>query len=238
MAKLFPHRKILQRMCICRHFTVEGIPIAVNYNDAHTPISLNIFMGNSGVTYKNEVKKLFMKMCDETMVSQHGRHVDTMPPMGVISTFYLPTHNMDIDNLMLVNKFFVDMLCLDEKYQRNDNVNYFKFSATHFGGISKDNPRCDVTIYSLMKSHDSEELSMKKEDMLADTLIICDGFEVVTTNKSVSSENHNGSFVIDGQLSFVNNFRYEAFIEAISAACKVAGNPVNVDITPINKRGF
>lgn len=75
--------------------------------------------------------------------------VPAIPPIKLIYTFYYPNlSHRDIGNsLAVVDKFTADAL-VDAKIITDDNYTIVQSVEGLFGGIDRDNPRCEVTILS------------------------------------------------------------------------------------------
>lgn len=91
----------------------------------------------------NQMKKLF-KIIVADDIRQLNKVVN---PCRVTYTIYYPTKRVfDIDNVgSIVTKFTHDAL-VELEILEDDNYNYIYEIVYRFGGIDKENPRCEVLI--------------------------------------------------------------------------------------------
>lgn len=91
----------------------------------------------------NNIKQAFKESLDLSHL------VPVIPPVKLSYTFYYPTlSHRDIGNsLGVLDKFTADAL-VEARILTDDNYTIVQAVEGLFGGIDRDNPRCEVTIIS------------------------------------------------------------------------------------------
>ena len=123
-------------------FTVP-LKITLGVRKFHTYwISMNNYH-NWHFQVRNNIKKAFTDQVDTSILTK------AIPPIQLIYSFYYPNlSHRDIGNsLAVVDKFTADALVLAGIIP-DDNYTVVQSIVGEFGGIDKDNPRCEVTIIS------------------------------------------------------------------------------------------
>lgn len=101
---------------------------------------------------KNELKRKF-----QTVIAEDVRQLgDIHPPCRITYEIFYPTkRKFDIDNIGSVLCKFTQDALVEQEILDDDNYEIVKEIVFKFGGIDKDNPRCEVYI---------EELDLEEKD--------------------------------------------------------------------------
>ena len=112
--------------------------------DKKMALNLNIYR-NLNFMVNNQMKHIFKEQVAPRLV---GLKIDT--PIEITYTVFYPTKRLaDISNVCcVVDKFFCDTL-VETGVLEDDNYTYIPKVIYAFGGIDKDNPRCEAVIRTI-----------------------------------------------------------------------------------------
>lgn len=99
----------------------------------------------------NQLKKEYKKIISE-ILSSIELSINTFDKCQIVYTFFSKNRiRKDIANCCaVIDKFFTDAL-VELGYLQDDSTDFIDCVVYRFGGIDKENPRCDITITDIIK---------------------------------------------------------------------------------------
>lgn len=100
----------------------------------------------------NQLKKKYKEIISD-LLSSSDISINTSKNIQIIYTFFSKNKiRKDIANCCsVIDKFFTDAL-VELGYIEDDSTDYIDCVIYRFGGVDKENPRCDITITDIIDS--------------------------------------------------------------------------------------